>query len=127
MCFHFPQVFFHVLCIHFQFPADNNHMYQPHKLRWTAHEIVRYRQHVPQWDLSLSHTGSHRLLDRAIGEYLAALRPIDNVCYNLHLRFYAAIALRLLVGYRMIGGTPGCAIINEWRGSMSISVVDNHK
>ena len=37
------------------------------------------------------------------------------------------LVLRLLIGRRRICGTRGCAIINNWRGSIARSIISNHK
>ena len=48
-----------------------------------------------------------RLLDRTIGCYLANVRPIGNVCYDLQTVAYCDRSFLLVVGHRTIGRTRG--------------------
>ena len=56
---------------------------------------------------------SHRIvryLDRVIGCDLVEIRPIGNVCNDLHSDRMLRLRLRLVVSHRTIAGTLGRAI-----------------
>ena len=45
-----------------------------------------------------------QFLDRGIGDNLVELKAIGEVCYDRYLCVFAAIARRVVVGHRTIGG-----------------------